>query len=253
MRLKDNTLSFEYSEPELKFRRDIDLIQAIMPLAWSGCFIPEGLDIDDYNEIYQGSGVCGDRNFYDVIIDHYPWVKIYEAFFKNEDFEDGDIQIISGMKKVRMLLNGNEIVTRNIIGNYDDLLEVVTLSDAGHKNFETMYYLNRIIAAYGHSTIVDDARINPRYGRVDIDKIIHHAERYIPWRIKNDFKKGTKVEMIDWTGSAKIETRMMNKYNDPEGYSLKTSFYMGDSSISIGTMWSYSSYLINDFDYYYKQ
>ena len=100
MRLKDNTLSFEYSEPELKFRRDIDLIQAIMPLAWSGCC----LDIDDYNEIYQGSGVCGDRNFYDVIIDHYPWVKIYEAFFNNKDFKGGDTQIISGMKKVRIII-----------------------------------------------------------------------------------------------------------------------------------------------------
>ena len=248
-----NTPSFKYSEQELKFRKDVDLIQEIKPLTWPGCFVPEGLDIDSYNEIYQGSGSIGDRNFINVIIDYYPWVKIYEAFFKNKNFDYEDIQVVSKGSRASILLNNNEIATRDILADYDGLLEVVTLSDAGHRNPETIGYLNRIIAAYGHNIIVNDAVINPRYGRIGIEKEIHFSKENIPWRIKNDFKNNSNIEMIDWTGSAKIEVRMLNKHNDPRGYSLETTLYMGNSNSPVGAMWSYDPYSIEDFDYYYKQ
>jgi hypothetical protein len=51
--------SFSYSDQELHFRKDVDVIQQIKPLTWSGCFVPEGSDIYSYNEIEQGSGLCG--------------------------------------------------------------------------------------------------------------------------------------------------------------------------------------------------
>jgi len=242
--------SFEYSEQELKFRRDIDLIQQIMPLAWSGCFVPDGAEIDSYREAYQGSGIMDQVH---SNIHYYPWLKAYEAFFKNNSFDDKNIQIVSDGPITRMLLNGDIIITKEVVGDFDSVLEVITLSDNGHKNLETMLYLNRIIAAYGHNTIVDDARINPRYGRIDIDKEIHYAEQDIPWRVRNDFKQGAEIEMIDWTGSAKIEVGIWewDEYNDPEDLNLKTTFFMGGTDKPMGTMRSYAGHSIEDFNYYY--
>ena len=249
--IRQNTPSFEYSKQELKFRRDIDLIQEIMPLAWCGCFIPNSVEIDSYKEVYQGSGISGDGDFYNIIIKKFPWIKIYEAFFNNNSFNYENIKVVSDGKITRILLNGNTIVIKEVIGDLSGILEIITLSDSGHKNLKTMLYLNRIIAAYGHNIIVDDAKENPRYGRVDIDKEIQYSERDIPWRIKNDFSKGEEVEMIDWTGSAKIEVSVWDEYNDPEDMCLKTTFFISGEDKPTGTMRSYAGYLVEDFNHYY--
>lgn len=245
--------SFNYSETELKFRKDIDLIQGGLHL--SGSFSPVDSD-EHYKDIYQGSGIM-DQCSSDVF--HYPWLKVYNAFFDNESFDDDKLSVVSDGVKTKMLLGGMVIATKEVVGNFDGVIDIITLSDCSHKDFETMFYLNRIIAAYGHNTIVDDARVNPRYGRVDIDKVIHHAERYIPWRIKNAFNKGDGIEMIDWTGGARIEVGIWKDYFNPAhdedepNLCLKTAFYMDGTDKPIGTMRSDEYFSVEDFNYFYKK
>ena len=248
------TINSRYSLNEAEFRRKVELIQSIMPLNYPGCFLPEGCKSDIPYEITIQL-IRGET--YEMTLAMYPWLKIYDAFFNRGGFSSDDIKVFSDGSSVRMILDGNEIITREIIGDYGGLLEVITLKDCGRKDFKTMSYLNKIIAAYGHNAIVDDARTNKRYGRY-VKKQIHYAEKHIPWRVKNAFQVDCgeceeEIEMLDWTGSAKIEVRMMNRYNHIEGCSIKSTFYMGDSHSLVGTMYSSDSYPIDNFDYYYKK
>ena len=245
--------SFSYSDQELHFRRDVDVIQQMKPLTWSGCFVPEGCDIYSYSEIEQGAGLCGNERIDSIISNRHPWIGIYEAFFNNTNFEYNDIQIVSNDALVSMLLNGTEVATRSVVGDYDGLLEVITLTDAGHRVSEVVGYLNRIIATYGHNIIVNDAISNPRYGRSDVEKQIHYSEKNIPWRIKDDFSNNKDIKMVDWTGFAKIEVRLSNETGDSEGNSLKTTLYIGNAIRPIGTMSSYNLYPIEHFNNYYKK
>ena len=243
--------SFNYSEVELKFRKDIDLIDD--RLHFSGRFSPVDSD-EHYEDIYQGSGIMGEGNHYDIINEVHPWVKVYEAFFDNKSFDYDKLSVVSDGVKTQMMLGGIVIATKEVVGDFDGVIDIITLSDCGHKDFETMFYLNRIIAAYGHNTIVDDARVNPRYGRVKIDKVIHHAERYIPWRIKNAFNKGGDIEMIDWTGGARIEVEIWKDHYNPDdepSLCIKTTFYINGTDQPIGTMSSNDYFSVEDFNYYY--
>ena len=237
--------SFEYSEEELKFRRDIDLIQRGINLSNYGSFRPEGLDQKSYQEINQRN------NGY-----NYPWLKVYDAFFDNKRLDDNYLSVESDGSTTQILLNGEAIVTKEVVGDFNGLLDVITLSDCGNKSFETISYINRIIAAYGHNIIVDDAKVNPRYGRLDVGKEAHHSESLTPWRIKNAFSKSGNIQMIDWSGDARIEVAILKDYFHPKDeYSLclKTTFYMADSDNPLGTMHSNVFYSIDDFNYFYKK
>ena len=248
--------SFNYSETELNFRRDIDLIQR--GLHFSGSYAPEESDFSAYNEIYQGSGIMDGVQGY---VHYFPWLKVYYAFFDNESFVDDKLSVVSDGTKTQMLLDGKVIVTKEVVGDIDGVLDIVTLSDCSHKDFETMFYLNRIIAAYGHNIIVDDAKVNPRYGRVDIDKKtqLAYLEKYIPWRIKNAFSKSDDIEMIDWSGGARIEVEIWKDHllremlqRDVEHYlCAKTTFYMDGIDNPIGTMGSYAYFSVEEFNYHY--
>jgi|SaaInlStandDraft_6_1057023.scaffolds.fasta_scaffold18441_3 hypothetical protein len=245
--------SFNYSEVELKFRKDIDLIDD--RLHFSGRFSPVDSD-EHYEDIYQGCGIMDGGNPYDIINEVHPWVKVYEAFFDNKSFDYDKLSVVSDGVNTQMMLGGIVIATKEVVGDFDGVIDIITLSDCGHKDFETMFYLNRIIAAYGHNTIVDDARVNPRYGRVDIDKVIHHAERYIPWRIKNAFNKGDDIEMIDWTGGARIEVEIWKDHYNPDdepSLCIKTTFYINGTDQPIGTMSSNDYFSVEDFNYFYKK
>jgi len=257
----DNTSTFEYSDEELQFRKDVDIIQQFMPNAWSGCFIPDGSDIDSYNEIYQGSGisVTGADDLYkaldSTILDVFPWVGIYKAFMENQNYksEDEDIKVISNGINTKILIYGYEVIAKQTIGNLNGLLEVIELNDCGNISDEkTTLCLNRILASYGHNIIVNDSNVNPRYGRSEVDESELSQNDRAPWKIKNQFAKSTEDNMIAWRGNATIEVRMWDDYG-PEEVSIKTSLYLGIMDKPLGTMRSYALVPIDEFKEVYKE
>jgi len=136
------TINYRYSLNEAEFRRKVELIQSIMPLNYPGCFLPEGCKSDIPYEIAIRL-IRGET--YEMTLVMYPWLRIYDAFFNRRSFSSDDIDVSYDGSTVRMMLDGNEIITREIIGDYGGLLEVITLKDCGRKDFKTMSYLNKII------------------------------------------------------------------------------------------------------------